>query len=1422
MVRQITLRFLTLLLISFGLLTEGQAQVVLVQQAVGGSAGESFWATLPSAPTPNNLLIAIAATRNAGLITPPTGWSTAVNHSGTSGFTRPNQAIFYKIASVSESATVTVTTTANGSGHRNAVQVYEYSGIDTALPFDAANTGESEGTGTTVSSGNVSTTNANDLIIAGLVSRNGTGLTSWANSFTQRNSFTQGAGSAETLFGGADRVVTTSGTYWTAATADASGQWRGVIAAFRAATVVPPPPPTISSLSPTSGPTAGGTSVTIDGTNLGGASSVTFGGAAATITANTSNQITVTTPAAGAGAANVVVTTPGGNDTLANGYTYVAAPTVTSLSPTSGPTAGGTSVTIDGTNLSGASLVTFGGTAATITANTATQVTVTAPGGSAGPVNVVVTTVGGSATLTDGYTYVAAPTMTSLSPTSGPTAGGTSVTIDGTNLGGASSVTFGGAAATITANTATQVTVTAPAGSAGPVSVVVTTVGGSATLTNGYTYVEAPTITSLSPTSGPTAGGTSVTIDGTNLGGASSVTFGGAAATIAANTSNQITVTTPAGVAGAVNVVVTTIGGSGALANGYTYLQVPTLTSLNPTSGPAAGGTSITISGTNLSGASSVTFGGNPGTITANTSSQITVTTPPGAAGAIDVVVTTAAGSPTLTNGYTYVAAPAITSLSPASGPTAGGWSVTIEGTDLSGASAVTFGGTAATITANTSSQITVTAPIGGPGAVNVVVTTIGGTATLPNGYTYVAAPIISNLSPASAVVGDGEITLTVHGWNFHADTTVLWNGSARNTTFLSGTQLSASISASDLASAGIAQVSAMTAQVGQSGAMKFLINNPSGLGFDLSSLVLTPRIVVGGNSSSGIVTLSAPAPPEGALVNLSSSDPATAALPEAVLIPAGESTGAFSIQTLPVTQTTPLVISATIGGVTRTAKLVLTGSSLSAQPGTKMFVPIVLSAAGQRNSFFISELTLTNRGATSAILDFDYQAAIGEGTGFASDVLLPGEQRIVPDAMAYLRSLGVPLPEQGNRGGTLRITAFDLATPASFAVTVRTATRNNRGRAAVAFSGVPRSGCLTTPAYIFGLRQDDSNRSNLAVQNAGDSQEGDIVLRLTVFSGDPATSPQVLPDLTLIPGEFHQINGILVSNGLSLQRGYVRVERVQGTAPYYAYGVVNDESTSDGSFVPPVLETSTQGQTGLILPALVKTGNFISELVLANHSEVPKTLNLSYVPEGGGYSGAVAASSVELQPGEQMFFADFIKFLREQGVTNLGSQDEPVVGTLLVRVAGNDAGGIFAGARTMTSGDERYGVFYTAVPLEKAATNATWIYNLQQDAETRSNVAIVNTGEMSPDADVFRMEIFDGQTGLLASVVDGISVGAQDRIQIGSLLSDFAPGVSNGYVCIVRTDGTNPFIAYGVVNDGGQPGAGTGDGTYLSMDSTP
>lgn len=180
---------------------------------------------------------------------------------------------------------------------------------------------------------------------------------------------------------------------------------------------------------------------------------------------------------------------------------------------------------------------------------------------------------GGGGTYDTGtiFAYVAGPAITSVAPNSGPAAGGQSAILSGTNLSNATAVTFGGTAATIGSNTDTSITITTPAHGEGAVNVVVTTAGGSATRTNGYTFVPGPTITSISPDAGPVAGGQSVTINGTNLSTATSVTLGGTAATITAIAGNSVTVTTPAHAAGAVNVVVTTGGGSGTSSGGYTY-----------------------------------------------------------------------------------------------------------------------------------------------------------------------------------------------------------------------------------------------------------------------------------------------------------------------------------------------------------------------------------------------------------------------------------------------------------------------------------------------------------------------------------------------------------------------------------------------------------------------------------------------------------------------------------------------------------------------------------------------------------------------------------------------------------------------------------------------------------------------------------
>ena len=88
------------------------------------------------------------------------------------------------------------------------------------------------------------------------------------------------------------------------------------------------------------------------------------------------------------------------------------------------------------------------------------------------------------------------------------------------------------------------------------------------------------------------------------------------------------------------------------------------------------------------------------------------------------------------------------------------------------------------------------------------------------------------------------------------------------------------------------------------------------------------------------------------------------------------------------------------------------------------LFVPVILSAAGQNQSFFTSELTLTNRGEQEVRLDYSYTAHRGGGSGTASDVLAAGRQRVETDALTYLRGLGIPIPETGNRIGTLRVEA--------------------------------------------------------------------------------------------------------------------------------------------------------------------------------------------------------------------------------------------------------------------------------------------------------------------------------------------------------------------------------------------------------------
>ena len=295
----------------------------------------------------------------------------------------------------------------------------------------------------------------------------------------------------------------------------------------------------------------------------------------------------------------------------------------------------------------------------------------------------------------------------------------------------------------------------------------------------------------------------------------------------------------------------------------------------------------------------------------------------------------------------------------------------------------------------------------------------------------------------------------------------------------------------------------------------------------------------------------------------------------------------------------------------------------------SSIFVPVLLTSGGRNNAFFTSELTLTNRGREEATIHYTYTAHRGGGSGTASDRLAPGQQRIKADAIGFLTDLGIPIPGSGNRIGTLRVEVADSST---VSVVTRTTTAVPEGRAGLAYPGIAENEGFQEAVYLCGLRENTQDRSNLALQNMGAPGEGAITLRTTVFSGEADdSSPRELKDVKLKPGEFHQYNEVLKVLG-STANGYVKVERVDGTAPFYAYGVINDNFNSDGSFVFPLTESSLVGRSGQTLPVIIETGAFQSELTLTNFSASEKQVDFSFGVDPAETGGRTATFSLEAE----------------------------------------------------------------------------------------------------------------------------------------------------------------------------------------------
>lgn len=514
--------------------------------------------------------------------------------------------------------------------------------------------------------------------------------------------------------------------------------------------------PQVNQLIPESG--AAGSVVRLVGQNLREVNMAHFGNERADILAITSEYVDVRVPV---NAVTDTITVDGlaGKARSKKPFAVLAKPTITTISKMTG--AEGDNITINGTSLDAIYLISFGGVPSTISSNTSTRVITKVPVGAQSG-KIVLTNKAGTVESAQPFLVAGKPAISNFEPTSGTV--NTTVTINGVNLSGVTSVNIGDRAQTIVAGSLTdqQVKIRVVSGTVtGKVSV--TGPSGTFESTQLFTVTGTPQITSLDPSSG--APGSVVTIRGINFPTSPTVTFSsGATATITKATATEITCQVPA------NAITGTVNVSGAVSpSAFTVTAKPLIQSFQPVRGIA--GTDVTINGKYFTG-SSVRFSNNvAATVSSITDSKIVVKVP---AGVITgkITVTNSTGATATETNFEIISAPTITSLSPASATV--GSSITINGTNLHYSPSVKFSGNiTAVVESFKSNQIIVKVPTGA-GSGPISVTTEGGTAQSGT-FTVIGKPAINTISPTTGVYGE---MITISGSNFTNPLSIVFDGS--------------------------------------------------------------------------------------------------------------------------------------------------------------------------------------------------------------------------------------------------------------------------------------------------------------------------------------------------------------------------------------------------------------------------------------------------------------------------------------------------------------------------------------------------------------------------------------------------------------------------------------------------------------------
>ena len=182
------------------------------------------------------------------------------------------------------------------------------------------------------------------------------------------------------------------------------------------------------------------------------------------------------------------------------------------------------------------------------------------------------------------------------------------------------------------------------------------------------------------------------------------------------------------------------------------------------------------------------------------------------------------------------------------------------------------------------------------------------------------------------------------------------------------------------------------------------------------------------------------------------------------------------------------------------------------------LVLPVVTDSRGVGATHYTTELTLVSRSSRPVTAVLRYTAASGSGSGYASLTLAPGEERVIPDAIAFLRAGGLPIPDDGSpQTGTLRV-LFRGAAPGEVFLGGRTSTPGGNGTYGLFY---PSAATNESSLAVIGLQENDALRSNLALVNTGDSA---VTLRVQLV-GPNGEDLGALPDQTLDPLGWTQFN---------------------------------------------------------------------------------------------------------------------------------------------------------------------------------------------------------------------------------------------------------------------------------------------------------